>query len=54
MLYDFNYQKDLESVLPLTMTCITIKAHDVGSLFTQEDKICYVIREAFRILLPML
>lgn len=37
------------------MTCITIKADDVGFLFAQEDnKICYVIWEAFIILLPML
>lgn len=33
----------LESLLPLTITCVAIKAHDVGFLFVQEDKICCVI-----------
>ena len=31
--YDFTNQKGLENILPLTVTCITIKAYDVGLLF---------------------
>ena len=29
----FTHQKGLENILPLTVTCITIKAYDVGFLF---------------------
>lgn len=28
-----THQKGLENILPLTVTCITIKAYDVGFLF---------------------
>lgn len=31
--YDFTNQNGLENILPLTVTCITIKACDVGLLF---------------------
>lgn len=33
IIYDFTNQKGLENILPLTVTCITIKAYDVGLLF---------------------
>ena len=33
VIYDFTNQNGLENILPLTVTCITMKAYDVGLLF---------------------